>query len=428
MPAAAPAHPVIGRRARDIEGMDTRWPIKRVVYVMLENRSFDHVFGAFPGVEGATTGNRLGREVPLMKCPQWLPGDLPHTHPVAVASVNDGRMDNFALPEESLISAVFAYSQLEPVDIPNYWHWAREFVLCDNFFASVLGPSYPNHLFFIAGQSGGTFDNPEDVELMPLPGGGTYKSWGCDSSPEAFVAVRHPDGSVTTQRPCFSFTTVGDQLEGAGVSWGYYAAEPGEPGYFWSAYNSFPEVLETERWVRHVRPVDALLEHIRLAALPAVTWVTPRFELSDHPPWSTSHAHNWVTDVVNGIMRSPMWRHTAIFITWDEWGGFYDHVPPPQLDGVGLGIRVPMLVISPYAKRGYIDHALGEFSSPLKFIQDNWGLPHHTARIAATHNFAHVFDFNRRPRSPDPRPRKKDAIGRPYDRTDAGRTWPRELW
>lgn len=420
--------PLVNPERGDVVGADTRWPIKRVVYLMLENRSFDHVFGAFPGVDGATTGNNAGREVPLIRCPQWLPGDLPHSFGVAGESVNGGRMDNFALAEDSLLSAVFAYSQLDRVDIPNYWHWAEEFVLCDNFFASVLGPSYPNHLFFIAGQSGGTFDNPENVRFIPLPGGGSYKSWGCDSPSDTFVHVRRSDGSTSRQRPCFSFETVGDQLDEAGISWGYYSAQPDQAGYFWSAYNSFPGVLETDRWASHIRPVDALLDHIRHGALPAVTWVTPRYELSDHPPWSSSHAHNWVTDIVNGIMASPMWSHSAIFITWDEWGGFYDHVTPPVLDDLGLGIRVPMLVISPYARRGYVDHALGEFSSPLKFVQDNWGLPHHTNRIAAAHNFRHVFDFKGRPREPSLRTKKQDASGRPYVRPETDPTWPREFW
>jgi phospholipase C len=418
---------VIDPGRADLAGIDTRWPIKRVVYLMLENRSFDHIFGRFPGANGTITGNHLGTEVRLGRCPQWLPGDLPHSFQVALESVNGGRMDNFALPHHSRVSPAFAYSQLDRGDVPNYWHWAGEYALCDNFFASVLGPSYPNHLFFVAGQSGNTFDNPEDIDELPLPGGGTYKSWGCDSAAGTFVRVREADGSIIERRPCFSFRTVGDQLEEAGIPWGYYASLPHQPGYFWSAYNSFPHMLASDRWGEHVRPVDLLLEHVRLGALPSVTWVTPRYELSDHPPWSSSHAHNWVTDVVNAVMTSPMWAHTALFITWDEWGGFYDHVPPPQIDHLGLGIRVPMLVVSPYASRGYVDHAVGEFSSPLKFIQDNWGLPHHTERISRTHNFAHVFDFKRKPRPPDPRPKKSDAIGRPFARVRDDPSWPPEF-
>lgn len=427
-PAASPPPPLpaVDPLNDPVARIDTRWPIKRVVYLMLENRSFDNMFGAFPGANGAGAGAFEGKEILLRRCPEWLPEDLPHDHGAAVASVNGGRMDHFAFPEISPASAAFAYSRLHRSDVPNYWRWAEEFVLCDNFFASVLGPSHPNHLFFVAGQSGGTFDNPENARPVPVPEGGRSKSWGCDSPEDVYIYVRHEDGSLTTRRPCFRFTTVGDQLTNEGIPWAYYAANRNQQGYIWSVFNSFDSVFETDLWDRHIRPVDNLLADIDAGALPAVTWITPRFELSDHPPWSSSHAHNWVTAVVNGIMRSHMWDHTAIFVTWDEWGGFYDHVPPPQIDQVGLGIRVPMLVVSPYAKRGYVDHELGEFSSPLRFIQDNWGLRHHTQRIRKTHNFAHVFDFRRKPRDPDIRP-KVEATGRAFVHPETFRGWPPEF-
>jgi phospholipase C len=173
--------------------------------------------------------------------------------------------------------------------------------------------------------------------------------------------------------------------------------------------------------------VDDLLRDIEAAALPPVTWITPRFQLSDHPPFSTKHAPNWVTDIVNGIMRSPMWPGVAIFVTWDEWGGLYDHVPPPRIDHVDLGFRVPMLVISPYAKRGYVDDALGEFSAPLRFIADNWDLPYLTDRIAASHGFGHVFDFDRSPRDPEPLPHVP-ATNRFWDWPEDFAGWPEGLF
>ena len=128
-------------------------------------------------------------------------------------------------------------------------------------------------------------------------------------------------------------------------------------------------------------PVDRVVEDIRAGRLPPVTWIAPRFELSEHPEYSLCHGENWSTDVIDAIMRSPMWNHTAIFLTWDDYGGFYDHVPPPQVDRMGLGIRVPMLLISPYARHGHVSHELGEFSSVLRFIEDNWGLRTLTHRV-----------------------------------------------
>jgi phospholipase C len=144
--------------------------------------------------------------------------------------------------------------------------------------------------------------------------------------------------------------------------------------------------------------------------------VTPRFELSDHPPESTCHAQNWLTDLVNAVMETEDWEQTALFITWDEWGGFFDHVPPPEVDDIGFGFRVPTIVVSPYAKKGYVDDVEGEFSSPLKFVADNWGLPYLTERIERTHNFEHVFDFERNPRTDaQPLPSFEDCYGTPWE-------------
>jgi phospholipase C len=431
-PVVYPESPVVDRGPDRVVGIDTRWPIKRVIYLMQENRSFDHVLGAFPGANGATTGNLLGKEVSLIRCPQWLPGDLPHNYRAALDSINGGRMDNFALPNFELpelaeVAAVYAYSQLHESDVPNYWHWAREYVLCDNFFASVPGASYPNHLFFVAGHSGGVYDNPENTKTFPFPGGGRWKSWGCDSSEDAFVLIRGEDGTLSRGRPCFDFPTVGDQLTDAEIPWAYYSSQPYQTGYIWNAYAAFPSIRGTDEWTKRIRPVDHLIEHIGAGALPAVTWVTPRFHFSDHPAWSSSHAHNWLTEVVNAVMTSPIWAHTAVFITWDEWGGFYDHVPPPRVDEIGMGIRVPMLVISPYANRGQIDHEVGEFSSPLKFIQTNWGLDHHTERIRLTHDFSHAFDFEQQPRTPHPRAPKWDAIGDPLVYPGSDPSWPAQF-
>ena len=163
-----------------------------------------------------------------------------------------------------------------------------------------------------------------------------------------FVLVKDGQGNLSKHDSCFTFKTVGEQLTEIGVDWRYYSAMPGQAGYFWNAYNGINNVFHTDLWHEHaVNPVDRFIDDIEANALPAVTWVTPRFELSDHPPASSSFAHNWLTDIVNAVMQGDMWEHTAIFITWDEWGGFYDSVMPPEVDDIGLGFRVPLLTISP---------------------------------------------------------------------------------
>jgi phospholipase C len=312
-----------------------------------------------------------------------------------------GAMDGFAIGD---YGPYYAYSQFAPADLPSYYTWARRFVLCDNVFASVAGPSYPNHLFFVAGQAGGAIDNPENILTRHLNDGRAMKSWGCDAFGEdVFVYVQGEGGEVERHASCFGFQSVGEQLSRRGVDWASYSADPYQAGYIWQAYSAIADVFhDEEMWDEHIWPVDDLLRDVEAGVLPSVTWVTPRFQLSDHPPFSTKHAHNWVTDIVNAIMRSDVWESVAIFITWDEWGGLYDHVAPPAIDDGRLGFRVPMLVISPYAKKGYVDDAFAEFSAPLRFISDNWDLPYLTPRIRRSHNYEHVFDFDRPPRRPEP--------------------------
>ncbi|MFN2545404.1 MAG: phospholipase C [Actinomycetota bacterium] len=394
--------------------LDTQWPIEQVVFLMMENRSFDHMFGAFPGANGTTVGLRDGQEVPLLRASQWTNHDLPHDWSASGRNVNGGKMDAFDL---TALQRVFGYTQYQEEDLPNYWRWAREFVLCDNFFASSLGNSYPNHLYMIAGQSGGTYDAPNQSpeQLRVRKDKGLAKTWGCDVPDGVLVAkaegVPKP-GEDTGVPPCFAFKTQGEQLTAEGVDWAFYGAQDYQVGYIWNAYAAIDNVFHDEGlWSRSIRPVDRLVQDIREDRLPSVTWVTPRYELSDHPPWSTCYGHNFVTSVVNAVMRSPMWkRGVAVFLTWDEWGGFYDHVAPPRFDDLGAGIRVPLLAISSHAQRGLVDHEQGEFSSVNRFVADNWGLKHLTDRVVNTTNYSHVFDFEKK-RDPVVLPPKKDCRG-----------------
>jgi phospholipase C len=401
--------------------IDTATPIKRVIYLMLENRSFNNLFGTFPGVMGSTGGVMNGKEIPLVTCPDWLPGDLPHDRAAYLNCVADGKLDGF----NTGTYGIWSYSQMNEHQVPNYWEWAREYALSDNFFASAAGPSYPNHYFFIAGTSGGSIDNPENIKVSQLEDGKTFKSWGCDAvGDETYVFVKDERGDMAKHDTCFNFPTVGQQLTQKGIDWAYYSAVQGQTGYFWNAYNGISDVFHTDLWHEHMHPVDNIVEDIKANRLPPVTWITPRFELSDHPPFSTGFSHNWVTDIVNAVMRSDAWEHTALFLTWDEWGGFYDPVLPPTIDPIGLGFRVPLLTISPYTKRGYIDHEQGEFSTPLRFISDNWGLPHLTDRIAKTHDMSRLFNFKGKPRPPQPSSTKVDAYGTPWEFPQDFPGWP----
>jgi phospholipase C len=212
--------------------------------------------------------------------------------------------------------------------------------------------------------------------------------------------------------PCFDFQTEGDLLSAKDIPWAYYSATQHQNGYLWSAYDAVRHIRENPQvWQSHMFPVDGVLRDIKDGSLPPVTWITPRFELSEHPEYSFCHGQNWSTRVIDTIMNSPMWKDTAIFLTWDDYGGFYDHVPPPQVDGFGFGIRVPLLILSPYAKAGFVSHELGEFSSVLRFVEDNWGLTQLTHRDRDATPLMSAFDFSQDPRPPDPLPIRTDCPG-----------------
>jgi phospholipase C len=339
--------------------------------------------------------------------------DIRHCYDCALQAWNGGKMDGFATISET--ADEFAYTQFQPGDLPNYWRWASSYVLGDNFFASAQGPSFPNHLYTIAAQSGGTHENVyQDIDELRERhrDTGLFKAWGCDSMGDAYAVVVDSEGVRKKVPPCFDFLTEGDLLTEARIPWAYYAATQYQNGYLWSAYDAIRHVRENEvSWQQHMFPVDSFSRHARAGLLPPVTWVTPRFELSEHPEYSMCHGENWTTEIVNAVMESPDWDSTAIFITWDDYGGFYDHVPPPQVDDFGFGIRVPLLVISPYAKHGFVSHELGEFSSVLRFIEDNWRLTQLTHRDRQATPLLSAFDFEQAPRPPDPLPLRSDCVG-----------------
>lgn len=396
----------------DAASFATRWPIKHVVFVIMENRSFDNVFGRFPGADGATTGKDHGRTRPLTPAPLQRAHDIPHCYPCNVASVNGGRMDGF---NQTAWANKYSYTQLHKGQITAYWRWAQDFTLSDHFFASALGPSFPNHLYTIAATSGGALDNPvqSPAALAQAQQKGLSKSWGCDiAQPGAYVEIVDPEGDLVKVDPCFDFKTEGDLLRAKRIPWADYSATNTQLGYMWSAYNAVSRYRNNPTlWDTYMRPVDDVVRDIKADRLPPVTWVTPRFALSEHPEYNFCYGQNWSIQVVNSIMKSPMWKDTAIFLTWDDFGGFYDHVPPVRLDKIGLGVRVPMMVMSPYAKRGYIDTTQGEFSSVLRFIENNWGLTQLTRRDRIASDLSKNFDFTQTPRPPDPQPLRTDCKG-----------------
>ena len=393
----------------DASALATRWPIKHVIFLLKENRTFDNLFGTFPGANGTRVGMDHGVQRPLVKGTDGATyDDIPHCYQCALAAWDGGAMDGF---NQSDSADRWAYTQLHRDQLPNYWHWASHNVLFDNFFASAQGPSFPNHLYAIAATSGGAHDNPRRKPSL-THGSNTF---GCDAPGEQLVEVYDSEGNIRWVPPCFDFQTEGDLLNDAHIPWSYYAASEQQKGYIWSAYSAIRRYRENpKRWQHHIQPVDRVVQDIQAGVLPPVTWITPRFEVSEHPEYSFCHGENFSTQVIDAVMRSSMWKDTAIFLAWDDYGGFYDHVPPPQVDDFGLGIRVPMMVISPYAIDGKVSGELGEFSSVLRFIEDNWSLSKLTRRDRQATPMLSAFDFSQKPRPPDPLPLRTDCVGAPF--------------
>jgi phospholipase C len=333
-------------------------PIQHVVIIMGENHTFDNLFGTFPGANGIT----------LPRATNPMPQDIGHSGSGALAAIHGGRLDEFP---------ALGQVQYTQADIQPYWKYASRFGLSDNFFTSVATSSQPNHIAMIAAQSATDFDFP---------------SGQCTSVAAVVTALRQPTGLENWGVPCFSVNTTPQELDQYGISWKYYGSNGS-----WDAPLNISGLYSSPN---NITTPDQFVVDVQQGNLAAVSWVTPASGETDHPPERLEDGENFLINQVNAIMQSQppysYWSNTAIFVTWDDWGGFYDHVPPPPVDATGLGSRTPLIVISPYAKSGYISHQQGEFSSFPKFIEANWNLPNLGQRDAlpTTSNLMDFFDFS----------------------------------
>jgi len=367
--------------------------IDHIVFIIKENHSFDNYFGRFPGADGATTARvSTGETAPLRDTPDQVAPDIDHSPEATYLAYNGGRMDQFdRIPGAVTLGVDNANTQMREDDIPDYWAYARHFTLDDHFFSTIMGPSLPNHLVTIAAQTGGVNSNPSS------PNNGR---WGCDSPANALATTVDPAGRRGLAYPCFDFTTLADRLNERHIDWRYYAPMEGQSGYIWSTFDAIRHVRYGPQWRTNVVPWRRFASDVARGRLAPVTWLVTDTKHSEHPPASSCLGQDTTVSELNALMRSPLWKSTAVFLTWDDFGGFYDHVAPPQRDRLGLGPRVPTLVISPYARRGYIDHTPYDFSSLLRFVENRFGLAPLTARDARGPDLTDSFDFAAAPASP----------------------------
>ena len=366
--------------------------IQHIVFIVRENRTFDSYFGTFPGADGATSGKiSTGQVIPLGQNPDPMPRDIAHDFNSSLVAIDGGKMDRFDLIKGGNQNGDYlAYTQFKEADIPNYFAYARTFTLADHLFSSLHGPSFPNHLYTVAAQSGGAISNVNTV----------FGAWGCDSGSDALVQVLHSDGSITKQFPCFDFQTLADTMQTADISWKYYAPGYHQSGYIWSALDAIQHIRQSSLWTQNVVPDTQFITDATNGQLPQVSWIVTDIAESEHPPSVACAGENWTVRQLNALMNSSQWSSTAVFLFWDDFGGFYDHVAPVNLDQFGLGIRVPLIIISPYAKPGFISHTTYEFSSLLKFVEERFGLPALTTRDANANDPLDSFDFAQTPVSP----------------------------
>ncbi|HET9918660.1 MAG TPA: alkaline phosphatase family protein, partial [Ktedonobacteraceae bacterium] len=342
----------------------TSTPIKNVVVIMMENHTFDNFFGTFPNANGDPN---------LGQATNPLHNDLGHGTAETITAIDGGKMDGF--PSRG-------YIQYTKSDIPNYWFYAQHYGLSDNFFTSMAAGSTPNHLAMVAAQTGGLYDTLSQDCVFPA-NSQTY-SENAQGAPSPYWSF-----------PCYNINSIPQELSQAGISWKYYGGAP-----IWDAPQFIKPIVNSKNNI--INP-NQFVKDVQANKMAKVSWITPAGNgITDHPPAALQGGENFVTGIINAVMNSSYWSSTAIFLTWDDWGGFYDHVVPPIVDNIGLGPRVPLIVISPYAKQGYISHIQGEFSSFPKFIEENYNIPSLGQRdaLSSTSDLMDFFDFNQQPTAP----------------------------
>jgi phospholipase C len=380
-------------------------PIKHVVVIVKENHTFDNYFGSFPGAEGTTTAVTSNGVIPVPEAPDKTPRDMCHEHACALSDWDNGKMDGWdSVSGTSVNGDNLAYAQYLEKDIPNYWQYARNFTLGDHFFANVLGPSFPGHTFVLAAQAGWAFNNPNTQVYWPY--------WGCDQASSTLVPTEDEQScSEKDVFPCFKIPSVPDVLP-QGVDWKFYGSNFYLLPEVWSMFDAIDPVRHGSGWSNVV--VDSQFKSdIDNKKLPAVVFLVNQDFADEHPNiGGVCTGENWTVDHINMIMQSDYWKDTAIIFTMDDFGGWYDHVPPPRQYGCntsqpyGLGFRLPLIVISPYAKKGFVFKDVAEQASIPRFIERVFGSTQtlHDLDPAAQDKGANdlfgAFDFTQAPLPP----------------------------
>lgn len=359
-------------------------PIEHIIVLMQENHTFDNYFGAYPGADGFPEGvcvpvNPFDPKVTDCVEPFHI-GDLPienldHSRSTFRLQYNEGRMDGFIhalnLRNQDGRLAVGYYDDR---DLPFYWNLADEYVLFDQFFSSASAGSFLNHVYWVTAQPGKGEDKATSEGLGNIP-------------------------------------TIFDRLDERGISWKFYIQKydpnvtyrslvegsPRPPQVEWVPLLNMDRYIDDPVLFSHIVDMNQYYDDLKAGSLPAVSYVKV-IGSSEHPPGSLQAGQRAARAMIHALMQSVHWGTSAFLVTYDDWGGWYDHVPPPQVDEYGYGFRVPTLLVSPYAKRGYIDSMVLDYTSILRFIEDNWDLEPLSVRDTKANSIISAFDFEQEPR------------------------------
>ncbi|HMD02516.1 MAG TPA: alkaline phosphatase family protein [Candidatus Baltobacteraceae bacterium] len=372
--------------------------IKYVVIIFQENRTPDNLFQGVPGADIASSGlNTSGQTIALQPIPLANTYDLDHSHTGFLHMYDNGKMDGANTVGVSCgTSCPYVnpqYGYVPSTDNAPYVRMATQYTFGDRMFQTNQGPSYPAHQFIFAGTSAPNAGSG----LLVSENTATGKQPGCLASEQAPVTVIDPAGSESMQvTSCFEHATLSDLLDAKGLSWRYYT--PTSLG-IWVAPNSIAHIQSGADWANVVSPETTILSDVANGTLPRVSWVIPTAAESDHAKSNDGTGPSWVASVVNAIGQSSYWNNTAIFVIWDDWGGWYDHVKPQIFGSYELGFRVPLIVISPYAKAGYVSHVQHEFGSVLKFTEEVYNIGSLGYTDARADDLSDCFNFLQTPRS-----------------------------
>jgi phospholipase C len=388
--------------------------IKHIVYIVQENRSFDNLFYGYPGADTRTSGmNSTGKKIKLQPVSLKTQYVIDHSFEAYLSACRgtgslpgtDCQMDGFDQEESGGGPTNPEYVYVPHTDSKPYFDMAHEWVLADRMFQSHLDESFISHQYIIAAQAQSSVNLPNGL-------------WGCGGSPsyDTVETLTQQRTIGTSQVACFDYQTLGDELDKAKLSWKFYTSKYFTPssdgGAYWSSYQAVKHIYNGPDWKKDViTPQSNILTDIPKGKLAAFTWITPECFDSDHVNCGGGMGPSWVTSIVNAVGQSKFWDSTVIFVQWDDWGGLYDHVPPPFRDYDGNGFRVPLLVISPYAKQNYVSHVPYETASVLRFAEDTYGLGQLAAAdTRATSPAADCLDFTQAPRAfvPITAPEKAD--------------------